>query len=77
MLGLRFKTTCPHCKQEHIVSLGNAKYYKVNNSECSYTKIKCCLCGKEYWLSHMTSMVRDVKKVDKSDKLDWSHTTCW
>lgn len=78
MFGLRIKVICPYCGQEHIVSLGcSTGYYKINNSEYSYTKCQCYLCKEKYWLSHTIDGVRDVKKVNESDKLDWTHTTCW
>lgn len=78
MFGLRFKVVCPYCRREHMVSLGCATdYYKINNSEYSYTKNKCGLCKKEYWLNHTLDKVNDIKKIGESNKLDLICTINW
>ena len=78
MFGLQFNATCPYCGKEHFVDLGACThYYKINNSEFDYTKYKCWECGKEYWLSHASTNVRDIKKINEDDKLKSTRIVCW
>lgn len=78
MFGLQFKAICPYCGKEHFVDLGACThYYKVNDSEFDYTKYKCCECKKEYWLSHVSTNVRDIKIINENDKLKSTSIVFW
>lgn len=77
MNGNSIAVKCPNCEQNIIKNLGVTEYVKIDDSERDYTKCKCYLCGKDYWLSHTVNAAIDVKKVTGNEKVKPSTIICW